>query len=262
MKFFERNEENVKSDGKKSGRFYTFKEGKTTLRILPPYSERGVWFRPRLEYYLRFGSDLTVLCSPRSNGGDDPIADYVNAAYRSGDEAEVNAIQDLRPRKKFLVNALILSEPGSNEDPITRGIQIVSIPTRVKEALVTFDTDPDAGYGDITNLEKGHNVIIERRGTDIRTTYNVVCAGKSTNILETAKEKGIDPETWEPFNLDDEVKPASQEELENALKRFLSMDQPAEPMSDKPEEKTEVTVQTESEVPDLPEPPEENKGGE
>ena len=46
---YERNEENIIKDGARKDRFHSLAPGRTVIRVLPPYSKRGVWFKSILE---------------------------------------------------------------------------------------------------------------------------------------------------------------------------------------------------------------------
>lgn len=224
FKTYDRNEKAILNDGNKKGNFYYFKPGKTVLRILGPYSDKGVWFKPILPYFFKLGDERVNLLSPREQGGKDPIYEHGGRLYKSGDEQLVEKAKQFRPRRKFLVNALILSDPAGTS--IKDGIKVVELPAKVKEELVNYDTNVDEGYGDITNLNKGRNITIERTGEGLMVRYSVRPHVQTTDVMDLAKEHGVDVNSWTLPNLDETAVPATQEELQEVLDRVLAMDAP------------------------------------
>ena len=221
LKVYDRNEEAILKSGNKKdfNNFYYFRAGKTVMRILGPYSNKGVWFKPFLSYYFQLGDQATTLISPRDSGGVDPIYEHGAKLYKSGDEQLVEQAKQFRPRRRFLVNAVILSDPAGKS--IKDGIQVVELPAKVKEELVNYDTNVDEGYGDITNLHTGRNITIEKTGEKLMTRYSVRPHVQFSDLLELAKENGVDLNSWTLPNLDEEAAPASLEELQEVLNRIV-----------------------------------------
>lgn len=221
MKIYDRNEKAILTEGNRrgTGNFYYFRAGKTVMRILGPYSNKGVWFKPFLSYYFKLGDQAMTLISPRDSGGVDPIYEHGAKLYKSGDEQMVEQAKQFRPRRRFLVNAVILSDPAAKS--IKDGIQVVELPSKVKEELVNYDTNVDEGYGDITNLQTGRNITIEKTGENLMTRYSVRPHVQSSNLFDLAKENGIDINNWTLPNLDEAAEPASVEELQEVLNRVV-----------------------------------------
>lgn len=223
LKVYDRNEDAILTEGNKKGfnNFYFFKAGKTVLRILGPYSDKGVWFKPFLSYYFKLGDQAVTLISPRDSGGVDPIYEHGAKLYKSGDEQLVEQAKQFRPRRKFLVNAVILSDPAGGS--IKDGVRIVEIPAKVKEELVNYDTNVDEGYGDITNLLTGRNITIEKTGELLMTRYSVRPHVQTSSLFDLAKDNGVDANSWTLPDLDEAVAPASTEKLQEVLNRVVGL---------------------------------------
>lgn len=217
---YKRNEDAIKGNSKSN--VYSFKNGKTVLRILPAYSDRGVWFRPISEYFFNLGDQKIFLTSPKDSGGRDPIAEHVSKLYKSGDEKLVEQAKKFRARKRFLVNALVLSDPDGTT--LKDGVKVVGLPVRAKEELVEYDTDAEEGYADITNIETGRNVTIEKSGEGLNTRYSVRAQPKESNIIDLAKDQGVDVTSFNLNNLDEFVKPSSFEDLQTTLTRVIDFE--------------------------------------
>ena len=48
--------------------FLFLKEGTTQLRVLPPYSKRGSWFREVREHAGRLNGEFTTITCPKTQG--------------------------------------------------------------------------------------------------------------------------------------------------------------------------------------------------
>jgi hypothetical protein len=214
LKTFDRNEDNLKG----GTYFYFLKKGRTVLRVLPPYSERGVWFEQVNEYNFNFPdrSFKSLNCPVR--GEEDPVADFCNELMQSEDEKMLERAKSIRPRAKFLFNVVVLSDPNGNT--ADGGVKVLKAGTIVKRALLDADCDVQGGYGDITNLKTGFNITIKREGEGLNTVYTATCFRERTDIREQLNAQGIDLDQWELVELDQQAPAASVEELEVTLQAW------------------------------------------
>lgn len=218
FKPYERNVAAIENDGRNSI-ITSLKNGKTTVRIMPAYSDRGVWFKKVNEYYFNLGGQHFFFPSPRDFGLPDPIWDYCEQIYESEDQEKIAKIKEWKPMLRYLMNVFILSEPN----PIERtNVVVLKCPSKVQKELKSLDTDSAAGYGDITNLEKGFNVTITREGKGIGTTYTVTAHRQETNIYNALKDKGLDLNVMTLHNLDEIYPPKSFEEMIQILETLKS----------------------------------------
>lgn len=238
FKAFPVNPDAVESEGRESV-ITSLKVGKTTLRIMPPYSERGCWFREIHEFYFNLGGQHNYFPSPRSFGEVDPIWDYVRSVYESGNESEIEKVKEWRPSKRYLINAFILSEPN----PLNRiAISVVKLPKKVLEDIKKIDLDYSLGYGDVTNIEKGFNFTISREGKGKSTTYSVSPHRENSNIRDILKERSLDLDSMNLHDLDSVYPPKTKEEMESILEVLRSGNtvEPVENQNIKVEGKTDV----------------------
>lgn len=203
---------------RKDTKFHSFQPGRTVIRVLPPWSARGVWFKPILEYVVKIGDEFKFMISPKDSGGRDPLLEYVEQLIATGDEKLVQRGKDIRPRRRYLVNALVIADHKGAT--MRDGPKIVNLPMRVKDDLVNLDTDVQSGYGDITNVERGFNISVERQGEGINTRYSVRAFREPSDILKTAREQGFDPDAWSLHDLDAVTKPTSENELADVVARL------------------------------------------
>jgi len=201
MKYYQRNEKAIQQEMDKSNNgssFYTFSPGRTVIRVLPPSDESGVWFREIREYYFQQGNQHLFLSSPADFGLRDPLAEWSQEVYEKGNEAAMKEASRFRPRVRYLMNVIVLSD--TKDSSLEKGIKVLSSPAVVKEQLVKLDLMRE--YGDITNPENGFNIIVERTGTGLNTKYSVVPDPKRTNIFEILQNAGIDPRQLELNDLE------------------------------------------------------------
>jgi len=205
----------------KNTKFHSFQSGRTVIRVLPPWSERGVWFKPILEYVIKMGDEFKFMISPKDSGGRDPLLEFAEQLISSGDEKLVQRGKDIRPRRRYLVNALVIAD--GKGVTMRDGPKVVNLPVRVKDDLINLDTDVQSGYGDITNLERGFNVSVERQGDGLNTRYSVRAHREPSSILTTAREQGYDPDAWSLHDLDALTKPTSEHELSDVVQRLKAI---------------------------------------
>ncbi len=212
------NDKNAEEESGSNNNIYTLRKGRTVIRVLPPYSAEGLWFRKITEYYFRLGDGHLFLTSPRDFDLPDPLWDWGESIYEKGNEEAIKEANNFRPKPRSLMNVLILSDPkdGCLED----GIKVLKAPTTVRRALVDFDCDRE--YGDITNPEAGFNMMIDREGEKLNTKYIVKAQRERSNIFQTLMDKGIDPNGLTLPNLEEVHKGGlkSAAELEAVLEQL------------------------------------------
>lgn len=184
----------------------TFKGGTTTIRIMPPWSEKGMWYEPITEHFIS-RAKRTVTCT-EDLFGRCPVCEHGAELAASGD---VEGAKNFRPSTKFLVNAVVLSEPNGKLT-IKDGIKVFKLPASVKSELLKYDADTDGdGWGDITDYFHGVNVKVERNGTGLNTKYSVTPLPARVDIIAKFQEEGIDPNGLELNKLDEMFAPESYE---------------------------------------------------
>lgn len=250
MKYYPRNkQETDKEAGGNSGKIYFLKKGKSVIRILPPFSDRGTWFRKFDQYTVKVDGKVKNFISNR-NVGTDPIWEHGKVLYQ---EHGAEASKNFRPRSRAYVNALIIQDP-EGKVTVKDGVKIVQLPSTVLEKLKKFDDDAANGYDDITNPEAGFNISIEREGVGLNTEYTPIPQRDRTNILDFAKSQGVNVEDLKLHNLDEAVKPNSEEELEGLLSILLEESEGALVDAETGEETVVSTEVKEDLVPEVPPP--------
>lgn len=193
---------------------YKFNLGTTKFRPLGRYSPNpGTgWFARTLEHYEPVGK--SVVC-PQLADMPCPICEESQRLFDAGDQERG---KKLRPSQRFWINALILEEQnarkaGAQAHSAKDGIFAFKVPTSVLSFLLDMDTDFASGYGDITDLEHGWDVIVEKAQGFRPDAYTSKLFAKPTNIVQQLADQGIDITTFNLVNLDELVVPMSYDEL-------------------------------------------------
>ena len=208
--------------GKNGGNFArNLASGRTTLRIMPAYSEKGMWFYKVREHFIQ-SKQRSIVCS-EDKYGRCPICEECARLDESGDEA---GAKGFKPVVKFLVNAIILQDP-SNKITAKDGVKVIRIGSLVKKALVDLDLDFGSGYGNIVSYDDGFNINIDRSGSGLKTEYKVKVIPTRVNIIKQLTEEGIDVSQFQLNDLESILPPKSYEDTQT---EFMSL------MSDEPED--------------------------
>jgi hypothetical protein len=89
-----------------------------------------------------------------------------------GDEDEQSEAEGMGARPRFLISIVDYSDPEA-------GVQVWPCPVTVFRQLKKFRLNEDE-YGDMTDLERGYDIIIERTGSGINTKYDATPARKDS----------------------------------------------------------------------------------
>lgn len=199
--------------------------GSTMIRILPPFSEAGVFFRKIVKHRVPVGKSAETFACPASEANL-PCAICVMGQHMtdSRDEEQMKfAKENLRPREHYLYNVLVHSGPANRkaEVPEFGKVYVMESGIMVHRQIIELDQDPANGWADVTNLEGGVNLIIKRTGQGFDTKYTVNPHGAGrTNVFEDCAARGIDPQTLELINLDEVYTIPDQEKVAEVASRI------------------------------------------
>ncbi len=183
--------------------------GKSKFRILPGWrgDEDPTFFHDFGQHYIKDGNDdlkAVYMCTEKTYGKPCPICQALSDAKGKvvDDDNLIKAIDESRASNRMLFNALHLD----GEDPSSPIILEVSPTTAQKIFDIMGGED---GYGDITDLESGTDIIISRSGKGLNTEYSIYAAPKSGKVNK-AVMKNL-------HNLDDYVNQEFDEGRNKAL---------------------------------------------
>jgi hypothetical protein len=220
--FYETNEETLnaelskdrKESVEREGAFF-LRPGVTQIRVLPPYNQKGVWYRQINEYSFVVDGQRRYMTVP-SAGDPDPVAEKKEQLLSVGGQANIELARELRPRSQFLFNIVVLSAPpGTEFDP--GRVYILKTGVMVKKALLHHDRDVASGWHKITDPAQGVNFSVDRSGKGLQTRYTVTPMAQRTNIVDYVKQCGKSLEPEDLFNLDELYPPLSENELKQMV---------------------------------------------
>lgn len=155
--------------------FWKPEEGRNIIRILPEVGEMEFFFQ---EVGRHFNlpdvedADKTLVCPDFTTGGEEPcpICEVVQQLYSSGSVEDKELASKWRVRKSFWMN-VVVRKAGDRGGNTAEGPYIFTPGVMIFQSIQSLISDPD--YGDISDLEQGIDIIIDRNGTGIDTSYKV-----------------------------------------------------------------------------------------
>lgn len=179
------------------------KAGTSQVRVLPPHKNSDTWFHRSLEHWVDGVGYVPCL---RQFGKPCPICEEGEKLYQSGNEELVKTSIDLRPREQYYFNVVVFNDGTGNFDPKS-GVKIMRTGVKIFKPLRTFDNDEASGWGDMTNLETGFNVSIQRTGQGRKDTEYTVSPvnSKGETLKAMLTRHSVDLETLELHNLNEYV---------------------------------------------------------
>ena len=149
-------------------------EGESKIRILPPWSEAGdIAFECKSHWRIP-PNDRMVNCLTVINK-ECPICELVKE-LRSRGKAEMAS--KFGAKKSIYYNVIVRGE----ED---KGVQIMRSGIQLYENILGYLYDEE--YGDITDIDEGSDITIERSGQGLDTSYNIKIARKTSPLSADAK---------------------------------------------------------------------------
>lgn len=160
--------------------FWSPQQGMNTVRILPEAGEMEYFFQEVGRHYLP--DKKMVYCPDFTTAGelDCPVCELVSDLYGVGDASSRELASKIRVRKMYWMN-IVARDGDKTEGPFiyTPGVTVFS-------TVAALINDPD--YGEIYDAYEGIDIMVERSGTGLETSYQVVPKRKSTPLVEDEDE--------------------------------------------------------------------------
>jgi hypothetical protein len=148
--------------------------GESLVRILPPVD--GKLFYKRVGIHYRLAGSGMEFCPKLTADDQCPICEVVEELRKSKSPAAVQLVNRLAVVERYLMNIIPLSEDQKR-------VRQYIAPKTVRLALLKIILDPD--YGDITDLERGRNVVIEKiQGGGGFVNYSVRVKPREISVRE------------------------------------------------------------------------------
>ena len=180
-----------------TGVFFKPKEGKSIVRILPPWSADGLWYKEAVLHYgmtNEDGKERGYACLKMFEKKCPFCRKYEELSKGSPEDRKI--AERIKPRIKFYTNILELRSGK---------VMIWGFSQKTLGILLSYCSDPD--YGDISHPENGFDIVIERTGTSrTDTRYSIRCRPKPSEISVEGWEENmhdLDSEVAEEMEVDD-----------------------------------------------------------
>lgn len=182
--------------------------GKNMYRILPTWrkgAEENQFWHDFGMHWVRSekgGKPIPYLCLDKTYEKECPVCNAIGAGIRgASDDETINLLKGANASQRFLINVLHLNDSEKKNEP-----QIMEIGVTVFDDLISLMED----YGDVTDLEKGIDIIIKREGKGLDTSYTVLPSPKGP--------RKVDPSVMEKVaDLDAAVAQENEAILKKAL---------------------------------------------
>lgn len=207
--YYEENTEKLNQDHKRDqeaeGKTFFLKTGTSLIRVMPPYSQAGTWYKEVLEHKLNPpGGKFTRLACMRAVGENCLLCNegerLIEEGRDEGDASKTETGSKFRPSKSYLLNIAVYSEPDGKIG-LKDGIYVLACGAMVKRQLLEFHMDTD--WGGLTNIQNGLDLKIVRSGQgQFNTKYDVRPLPNRSDISERFASEGIDINTLSLHNLD------------------------------------------------------------
>jgi len=188
----------ARGGGGPSMKFWRPKDGENRVRVLPPWTDTGVhagtfWREVWQHWKVSEEESGPLLCPKKTPGADNtdcPICDYVDSLRaKKNDVNAQEAAKDLRAKVAYLMSIIDLADPvytakdtadwkkdrPDTDCPFVVGgpkVQVYAATSTIYEGIASMVLSNDM---DITDMESGHNVIINKIGNKdpMKTRYGV-----------------------------------------------------------------------------------------
>jgi hypothetical protein len=158
-------------------------QGKHTYRILPTWrlntmpeecakDVQPFWHDFAMHWVRteKNGKPVAYVCLEKTFGSECPICSAIGRGISSSNDDEtVDLLKSANASQKYLINVLHRSSPDKPNE-----VQVMEVGQKIFDQLIEFLSE----YGDITDLNDGIDLIINREGTGMDTTYKVLPAAK------------------------------------------------------------------------------------
>lgn len=186
-------------------KFWSPKDGRNVIRILPPKTgSEDFYAEARVHYNV--GPDKKMVTCGKTARSTCAVCDFVDALYKTKDKEDEKLAKRMRATSRYYFNVVDRSVEEGTED--YGEILVFGSGATIFTDILGIIVEPD--YGDITNAEKGRDVIINKSGKGLDTKYNTQARPVETAVgIEDFDEKAIDLTVF--------TKPKSDEDMEAIL---------------------------------------------
>jgi hypothetical protein len=199
------NKKNKKSDV--SDDFFWKPTGQHIIRILPYLHDLSDSFR-RFQVYYNLTKSQVI--SPATYGEDDPVLTYCSKLKNDGGSENWKLAKTLEPKFRYYLPIVVRGEEQ-------KGVRFYGFTENVYNKFVKFLMSGD--YGDISDLQKGHDIAIEyvKGNKDYPDTVIMIKPNPTPAFSDPSFKAHLESMP----NLEDILKAPTASEMKQLLDEFL-----------------------------------------
>jgi hypothetical protein len=150
-------------------------QGKHVARIVPYKNDPD---NPFQEVYFFYGIGDKTLLSLVNFGEKDPIVEFSNKLKQSNDKENYAMGRKIEPKMRIFAHVLVRGEEE-------KGVRLWEFGKEVYMELLSICTDED--YGNVTDIKKGRDIVIEITGEKTSRRTTVRAKPKETVLTDDAE---------------------------------------------------------------------------
>jgi hypothetical protein len=159
--------------------FYSPKVGKNIIRILPEVGDMEFFFQPVGRHYFPDGRKVYCPSFTTEKDRECPVCEIVRELHSIGDKQSKKLASSLNVGRSWWMNVIDRNNESAGPLMYTPGVMVFN-------SIISLINDPD--YGDITDIDEGADIIIDRDGTGIDTSYEVHGRRKESALTDDDEE--------------------------------------------------------------------------
>jgi len=178
-------------------KFFKPEEGSNQIRVMPPFDDSGSFYVEACMHHQFQVDDMgrAFVCKDYHEVGPCPVCFYIEDLHESEKEDAASIMKRIAQRVKFNSNIYNYKKEV---------YQIWGYSAKLLRKILGYMTDPD--WGDITDTAEGHDLVVDREGTGLKTKYDLRIKPKPKAFSDEFEKKIFDlnKELLE-FNTDEEM---------------------------------------------------------
>lgn len=172
--------------GKGKSEYWKPEDGKNVVRVLPAV-EGDEFYKEVYTHYNVGADEKSVICG-KTEERDCPICKEIEK-LKKGSKTDKELADSMRCKKAYYIQVITPDDPDTPK--------LYPAPQTVFKNILDIILDPD--YGDITDIEEGREITIERTGKGLKTKYTVLPKPKISSLdnWEELKENMVNFADWD-----------------------------------------------------------------
>ena len=182
--------------------WFRMQSGRNIVRILPPLEDGGDFYTEvHVHYNLGLDGKRQVVCPKHTEGKPCPVCELIDE-LKNGTEEEQQLAKDYKAKLKYYYN--VMDTTLTERDERCGKVQVMSSGVQIFEQILSIICDPI--FGDITDPDKGRDILINKDAKGRQTSYTVQAHPNQTSVEYEFENSLVDTSVFaNPREYDDIV---------------------------------------------------------